>query len=437
MSDILDLANSIATCKEDIRQAIINKKVECDNTVPFKQYADKVSQIRLASDYSDVVSVDAINYTGKDIKKGDKVWIVPNEIIENSTRYSYNDYSSKASAISRDGKTIVYDTYIINTENNSETSGFVPLVYISCLRWDYDDIKGSSDSYLYKFNMSLFVNRGYIDDTFLCHNIYCYKKDSKFYIQNRKTGNTVEIGTADYAYPCAYDDKHNILYTSLSEDNTQAYLIDWNAKTVTWHHDLINYTEYPRNPKNILDLTSDCSFIFYTFNGFNNNVYIAKIDENGYSTKNFNYNELNEDFSKIFKNNNVYMNYNRIDDMLYVYDNNHNLIKSYKYNKNNKKFILINSIKPKNTTYLYDTCANGSGDGLILVGSGEYFKVENKTKQYKATNTLTMTNTENALSGIAEENAANNQLFKVGVALGPLTQLTVTSSTENIEITVE
>ncbi len=437
MSDILDLANNIAICKENIRQAIINKKVNCDNTVPLNQYADKISQIRLASDYSDVVSVDAINYTGKDIKKGDKVWIVPNEIIKNSTRYLYNDSEDKPSAISRDGKTIVYDTYTVNTENNSKISGFVYLNNLSCLRWDYDDIKGSSSTQSYLFNLSLFVNRGYIDNTFLCHNIYCYEKDSKFYIQNRKTGDTVEIGTAEYAYPCAYDDKHNILYTSISMDNRQAYLINWSAKTATWHHDLVSYTENPRNPKNILDLTSDCSFIFYTFDNYNNNVYIAKIDENGYSTKNFNYNELNEDFSKIFKNSNVYMNYNRIDDMLYVCDLNYNLIKSYKYNKNNKKFILINSIIPQNTIYLNLTCANGSGDGLILVGAGEYFKVKNKTKQYKATSTLTMTNTENVLSGIAEENAANNQSFKVGVALGPLTQLTVTSSTENAEITVE
>ena len=126
MNDIYTLAKSVAASKEDIRQAIINKKVNVDINEPLSAYAGKISEIRLASDYSDIVSVDAINYTGQDIKKGDKVWIVPNEISSQSVikEISTDNYYS---FVSRDGKRIYANTRIYSTEDNSYIDNFNPL----------------------------------------------------------------------------------------------------------------------------------------------------------------------------------------------------------------------------------------------------------------------------------------------------------------------
>lgn len=46
MSELLDLAHSIADTKERLRQAFENKGVSCDPWVAFEEYPDKVNQIK-------------------------------------------------------------------------------------------------------------------------------------------------------------------------------------------------------------------------------------------------------------------------------------------------------------------------------------------------------------------------------------------------------
>ncbi len=420
MNDIYTLAKSVAASKEDIRQAIINKKVNVDESEPLSAYAGKISEIRLASDYSDIVSVDAINYTGQDIKKGDKVWIVPNDISESSksfTTYSQYPYN----IVSRDGKQICCYNRIYNTENNSYIEGFPNISGSMHLRWDYDDIIGGNP-----YNRSIFLKRGVYRNYFLCHDFNYTYSSRTVTLYNKKLNKQINI-TIDKnpSGTGAYDDTRDI-FSILSTGGYSSY---YNSYKIDWEN--LTTSSLNSSPSNyFLDYTSDCKYLITTGN------YIYKCSDTGFTTD-FDYNKLNEDFGLIFRNTNVDMNYNRIDDILYVLDKNRKLMLAYKYSTNTEKFTLINSVSYTNPTSYECPYVNGSGDGKILAFYDTYFKVENNTKQYKATNTLTMTNTENALSGIAEENATNNQSFKVGVALGPLTQLTVTSNTENAEITVE
>ena len=69
-NDMLDLANDIKAIKETVRQAIENKGVSCDTSVPFNKYPNKISQVA-----QDVLWVK--NELGSDPESDKKVWITP------------------------------------------------------------------------------------------------------------------------------------------------------------------------------------------------------------------------------------------------------------------------------------------------------------------------------------------------------------------------
>lgn len=433
MNDIYTLAKSVAASKEDIRQAIINKKVNVDINEPLSAYAGKISEIRLASDYSDIVSVDAINYTGQDIKKGDKVWIVPNEISSQSVikKISTDSYYS---FVSRDGKRIYADARIYGTEDNSYIDNFNPLGIQgnNYIRWSEDNI--------YANDLSIINPRGVYKALYLCEGINLSFTDSNsktFIITNSDLGKSITYTQTNSIHInssyCCYDKSKDILFGYYSgQYKWVAYKIDWTAETVTVLQNFEYQCPY--------EFTSDYKFLLYYGNRQPDekyNLYFAQVNASGNI---FLYNPalLNEDFPNLVGRSNVYFTYNHIDDMLYLFDRQSSYIMAYKYYPTREKFELVNKVYFSNfAAQNYYQLPVGSADGKILLMHQNYAKIENNTKQYKATSTIALTNTENALSGIAEENATNNQSFKVGVALGPLTQLTVTSNTENAEITVE
>ena len=435
MSDILDLANNIATCKEDIRQAIINKKVNCDNTVPLNQYADKISQIRLASDYSDVVSVDAINYTGKDIKKGDKVWIVPNYNKNAVTVKKYsNDSNDKIAIITRDGKKIYTLFNIYDVDTNTLIKNYNEMFFRFCFIWGKDTI--------YNDNLSLINPRNFFTplqihkDFTLINN-----SDHKYTIKDKKLNKSITFTTdnnLNYTYT-RYNSYNHILYSHLDYDNSDiCYKVDWSNSTVTQVFKENNgYTHFA-------SCTSDGKYVIINHiknNSMNNyqSLLIRKIrNENDYLGYVVDWSDLNNDFINYIDNTTVYFNYNFIDEILYIIDFNQQIVASYKYNSYNGKFNLIlkaNLAENISRSSSYSTNISGSGDGKILINYNYIYRAQDTEKVYKAIQNPTIE--DETLTGIAEENATTNQSFKVGVALGPLTQLTVTSSTENAEITVE
>ena len=44
MTEILDYANSVATSKEEIRQALISRGVTCEQSVPLSEYANIIKK---------------------------------------------------------------------------------------------------------------------------------------------------------------------------------------------------------------------------------------------------------------------------------------------------------------------------------------------------------------------------------------------------------
>lgn len=457
MSDILDLANTIATDKENIRQAIVNKKVECDNTVPLNQYADKISQIRLASDYSDVVSIDAVNYTGQEIKKGDKVWIVPNTT---TNQTEINDYGAASSGyyISRDGQKIIGSNGIIYTDtktilgnyNNTSDTYFV---------WGKDDIYGYGDTKdslnsttEYIYNYSLLKNNGnMLQDCYIYEDIYMQNDnalDKRQILINNKQ-DKIDLIPQDnesffkYAYIC-YDRVHSILFfTSNSGSNTTGY-------TYAYKLDKINKTAtflkfYGTGmTRTLFACTSDGKYQFYYLSGqYASGVSATSYDAASNSFSLPDYEKMNSDFPNLFERSKTFARYNQIDDVLYILDYNDASSNkpfygyAYKYDTNTQSFYLLNKVEFPGIAYFSTnfTYITGSADGKILVQKNRWSKSTESAYKYKAVSTLY--NNSEALSGIAEENATTNQSFKVGVALGPQTSLTVTTNIDNATLTVE
>ncbi len=457
MSDILDLANNIATSKENIRQAIVNKKVECDNTVPFNQYADKISQIRLASDYSDVISLDAINYTGQDIKKGDKVWIVPN-ITKDQTEI--NDYGTANYGyyVSRDGQKIIGNKGIVYTDTKEILGNYNNIDHTHFI-WGVDDIYGYDDittnlsskrEYLY--NRSLLKNNGY-----MTKNAYIYED---IYMQNDSTNDKRQIlinneqdkidivppsgeDFSSYAYLC-YDRVHSIIFattkgSSSSARYINAYKLDKINKTTTW----LKFYGF-ESVRALFACTSDGRYQFhYISDQYASGIVASCYDATNNTFSLPDYEKMNSDFLNLFERSSTFARYNQIDDVLYILDfNNASNTKpfygyAYKYDTNTQSFYLLNKVEfPKEAYYSTNsTYITGSADGKILVQHNRWTKSTESAYKYKAVSSLY--NNSGALSGIAEENATTNQSFKVGVVLGPQTELTVTTNTDKVKLTVE
>lgn len=462
MSDILDLANNIATSKENIRQAIVNKKVECDNTVPLNQYADKISQIRLASDYSDVVSLDAINYTGQDIKKGDKVWIVPN-ITTNQTEI--NNYSTSVGNgfyISRDGQKIIGYRGIIYTDTKTVLGDYNNTSEIHFV-WGEDDIYGYHNAAQYLggtssslYNYSLLKNNGYrTQDAYIYEDIYMQNdttnRKRQILINNKQDEIDITLQSQliypSYSYLC-YDRVHSILFLvgNISGGSSECicgYKLDKVNKTLTFLSNAYSVLS-SNNSHSLFACTSDGKYQFYYLSG----QYASSISATSYDVANNkfslpDYEKMNSDFPNLFERSLTFARYNQIDDVLYILDyNNASNTKpfygyAYKYDTNTQNFYLLNKVEfPKEAYYSSNNAyITGSADGKIIVQYNRWTKSTESTYKYKAVSSLY--NNSGALSGIAEENATTNQSFKVGVALGPQTSLTVTTNIDNATLTVE
>ena len=460
MNDIYTLAKSIESSKEDIRQSIINKKVNVDINEPLSAYADKISQIRLASDYSDVVSIDAINYTGQEIKKGDKVWIVPNTT---TNQTEINDYGSASSGyyISRDGQKIIGYKGIVYTDTKTVLDGYNNTSEIHFV-WGEDDIYGynivaqylgGTSSSLY--NYSLLKNNGYqTRDAYIYEDIYMQNdttnRKRQILINNKQDKIDItlqgQLTYPSYSYLC-YDRVHSILFLvgnlSGSSECICGYKLDKVNKTLTFLSN--NYSVLSSNNNHSLfACTSDGKYQFYYLSG----QYASSISATSYDAANNkfslpDYEKMNSDFPNLFERSNTFARYNQIDDVLYILDYNGASSSkpfygyAYKYDTNTQIFYLLNKVEfPKGAYYSSSsTYITGSADGKILVQYNKWSKSSESAYKYKAVSTLY--NNSGALSGIAEENATTNQSFKVGVALGPQTSLTVTTNIDNATLTVE
>ncbi|MBP5215510.1 MAG: hypothetical protein J6039_03020 [Alphaproteobacteria bacterium] len=127
MTEILDYANSIATSKENIRQALVARGVTCGSEVPLDDYANKINNMVVSGSVDNVL---AYNFTGAAVTTGDKVYIKQNATISQSMATIYNT-SGVYTLLSASGKT----GYIKYSSNNMYAY-FVP--YATTMQYSSD-----------------------------------------------------------------------------------------------------------------------------------------------------------------------------------------------------------------------------------------------------------------------------------------------------------
>lgn len=83
MTELTNLANSIAASKENIRQALVARGVDCAASVPLADYAGKINNMVISGE---VDNISAVNQTGAAITTGDKVFVKKNAAIGGSKK---------------------------------------------------------------------------------------------------------------------------------------------------------------------------------------------------------------------------------------------------------------------------------------------------------------------------------------------------------------
>lgn len=122
MTELTDLANSIAQSKEEIRQAIEERGMPCSVSVPFADYADKIRNMTVTN-YVD--SIYATNYTGATISEGDKVFLNKKGLDSTSsfmtTKSGGTSSSSYISLVDTSGNVTwqSFNGYIYNNNNGN------------------------------------------------------------------------------------------------------------------------------------------------------------------------------------------------------------------------------------------------------------------------------------------------------------------------------
>lgn len=408
MSDILELANSIKKSTEEIRKAIINKGVAVDSLVKLADYPAKISAIRKASDYT-ISAIDAINYTGKEIAAGDKVWLVPQNVSEDGEALTLTGYSNYA-IVSRDGTAI----YLTDQKYDIASGTYTPLNSVSTsskemLRW------GSKDIYVMTSNSSTscISSRG--------SSVYCYLYDdlccsqNEVFYKGEKIGDIADICNA---YAACYDRANKWLYiyhySYNSENYITRYKIDTSAKSVSEDSSFHIGVGTDSN-RGLMGTTGDGKYLIVGYAGSYRmeRLWIAKINDNGLQFIT-DLSDLCADLAGICDNPNVRIQFNGVDDILLLRYNGFQWV--FKYSAD--KFELISKIEDLGF-YQYEGEMSCSADGKVICGANSFKALKNNSSVFKAIN-FTGNVSADGYSGIAETAAGSGKTFKAGVVLPPV-----------------
>lgn len=401
-NDILELANDIKNSKEDIRQAIINKGVNVSSSVRFSDYAKKIGAIKKASDYT-VTEVDAINYSGKDVVAGDKIWIVPYNVTEDGEVKSLNI----SGIVSRDGTTI----YTYNSKYDIATQTYTTLTSTSSLemfRWGTTDIYSLTNSK----SESFILKRGdtsmwcwYYDDLYQNRNGELFYKDEK-------------IGDTSYltnAYGACFDRTNNYIYLYNCEYNKTNYIkrykVNLAEKSVEEDGNFNVEIDY-NDSRALLGVTTDGKYLLVREYTNNARFRIAKISDTGLQWIT-DLSVFSEDLAGIYYNPSAYVQFNGVDDILLMTYNNYHWVFKYA----NDKFTLISKIAALVSRDSYKHIISSSADGKVICAYEKYQVLKNVDNTYKAISFTAGSISSDGFSGVAKGNAGSGETFKVGVVL--------------------
>lgn len=449
MTELTDLANSIANSKEQIRQAIEDRGMECGVEVPLADYANKIRNMTVSNK---VDSLYAVNYTGATISEGDKVFL-NKKGLDSTSSFMTTKSSSEGKAyiclVDPSGNVTwqSYNGYIYDTNtgniigSSAKVSGSSSSNSLGPCFPKYDSYgRMYWKNYVFQNGVmsersTVFINNDY-DIQYVSVSNY---KSIKLYKMNRKTNEVIKTITLNSQnsmstnyQPIMINNNVYIAYYDNSSGTVSSYVkftindtdLEYNALIITnSNYNVFNY------------LTPDNKYCFRSYPGNESSsplayqTYVYEIrNDNFYQLKVFNNPKLAD-----ILNNRCWLCFNEQTGILCAMKNDNTAFGVFKYEDNDFTTIPIEisaSQIPQN-----NQCAGMSisDDFSTLNIRDRTFKLEQGPDgSYKA---ISYSNglTEDVLTGIAQSNAENGERFEVITLFPPEIATTVRVKVEGNE----
>lgn len=453
MTELTDLANSIAQSKEEIRQAIEERGMPCSVSVPLADYADKIRNMTVTN-YVD--SIYAVNYTGATVSEGDKVFLNKKGLdsttsfrtIKSTTvNYGYMclvDTSGNNTWQSYDGyiydtnsENIIASSATVHTESSSgSTNSFALTQYFP----KYDSY-GRMYWRNYVFQNGIVTERStiFLNDDYDLKYYNASTKNASLYKMNRATNEvikTISLTSANNMY--MYNEQclmiNNVIYIPASISNGDYYKFIINDIDSTFSGSSFN----DANSYSIFHyLTPDKKYAFksYAQSGSTNNsllnfkvkAYTIK-DDYFYQEKVFNNARLMD-----ILNSRCWLSFNEQTGILCACKNDNSAFGVFKYENDDFTTIPIEISASEIPSDVYCAGMSISDDFSTLNIRNKTFKlVQSPDGSYKAIN-YSKGLTEDVLTGIAQADAENGERFEVITLFPPEIATTVRVKVEGNE----
>lgn len=432
MTELTDLANSIANSKEQIRQAIEDRGMECGIEVPLADYANKIRNMTVSNE---VNSLYAVNYTGATISEGDKVFL-NKKGLDSTSSFMTTKSSSESKAYiclvdpsgnvtwqSYDG--CIYDTNTGNIIGSSaKVSGSSSSNSLGPCFPKYDSY-GRMYWKNYVFQNGVMSERStvFINNDYDIQYVSGSYNSIKLYKMNRKTNEVIKTITLN-AQSNMYTN-----YQPIMINNNVYIACDYNGSTSSYVKFTINDIDLEYNDPirsnsnyNVFNyLTPDNKYCFRSYPGNESSsplayqTYVYEIrNDNFYQLKVFNNPKLTD-----ILNSRCYLCFNEQTSILCAMKNDNTAFGVFKYEDDD--FTTIPIEIPASQIPQNNQCAGMSisDDFSTLNIRDRTFKLEQGPDgSYKAI-AYSKGLTADTLTGIAQANAENGERFEVITLLPP------------------
>lgn len=436
MSDILELAHSIETTKNEIKEVIRSRGVEVSDTEKFSVYPSKIDMIgRIpgSGTYTDNGTEILLvkNATGSAVKKGQKVFLNAPLGTSYNTVTKLESTSGGSYIPSRDGscayaaaKKKLY--YLDGSSVSNSNVAFTSVNYIK-----YMDNNSIFNYYSGEF-AQIFPNQIFMKYAAIRHNLFWNTETHKVCRLNPVTFDLIKeyefVGQTRSNTPGAIQLIEDYLIVDFNASYRYLYKLDESNNTITF----IAKISYGINASS--GVTSDNKYIIHTGG---RNIY--ELDKVNNDLKVVSYEKLKDMNSEILNkyiadtNISCHWSFNEYTGNLMI--NNYTERKIVVFHYNNDKFEKI--LEQEDS----DISSSGEcvllSDDLKLVGlkSGLFYLRDGKAYSYNAVLPTASGYSENVITGIANEDAEVDEEFKVSIVAFPRTEASVSVDINDAIIT--
>lgn len=428
MTEILDYANSVATSKEEIRQAMVARGVECDQSVPLSEYANKINNMVVSGN---VDNIQGLNCTGHKIFAGEKVFFKKNVYTGSSKTRVYNTPTSSSSPnteyfINPDGTKVFYENYVydINSGDINSTNFDISNSGITDSHQVYYDTYGNMFVGKYLLNESPTYYDWYFSENNYAWEYNSSDREIHLYRINKSDFTiekswTIPTSYSSSSYPtglCIFGNKiYHGIYTS-SQSYYLVAILDENSDTIvsddTKHYNLAPVHSTSDNKIAICSKNDSSSSMIHGLRWYQ--IKFVNIDENYDLGEEFI--TSNADLSNLQNLLNNYVIFNRNTDTLFIGSSNSDTYYGiFKWNTELNDFETI-TVNLKNFERQYGKLITASTDLSKIQVSNYLYGLEQNSEGYKVIDYHSQIG-DDILTGVALTTAANGEVLNIKTIL--------------------